>query len=154
MLQHAFSMALFPEHQVQITETIPDPDMVREVDVVIVDAGALREQDSLHDRELLAVQSWRTPTIWIEPNPPSPAPAREKLLLFKQAIAKEALQKALAECLGANSAVKQPASSAAAERDPRAQVSQEAQADKTVIELVDVVEEGSARGRSRTRQKK
>src|SRR5262245_55543579 len=154
MLQHAFSMAFFPEHQVQVTETIPDREAVKDADLIIVDAGALREQDSLRDRELLAVQSWKTPTIWVDRA--SQAPAREKLVLFNQTITKEALHKAMAECLGSNVAVKPAGSSAtfAAQNHGREQGTQVAQGDETVIELVDVVEEGPTRTRSRTRQKK
>jgi len=42
MLQHAFSVALFPEHQVQVMEMIPGAMAVKEFDAVVVDAGALR----------------------------------------------------------------------------------------------------------------
>ena len=160
MLQHAFSAALFPEHQVQLTETIPEPDMIKDADVVIVDAAALRERDSLHASELLAVQGWKTPTIWIDAESPFQAPVRKTLLPFNQAIAKDALQRALAECLGAITVAKQPANpkasqvSAFVKANSEEQENQEADADKKVIELVDVVDEEAARGKSLARQKK
>ena len=160
MLQHAFSAALSSEHQVQLTETIPESDTINDADVVIVDAAALRERNSLHANELLAVQGWKTPTLWIDSESPFQAPARKTLLPFNQVIAKDALQRALAECLGAITAAKQPANprvseaSAFVKANAKEHDNQEGDADKTVIELVDVVEEGTARGKSPAPQKK
>ena len=134
--------------------------MIKDADVVIVDAAALRERNSLHASELLAVQGWKTPTIWIDAELPSQAPVRKTLLPFNQAIAKDALQRALAECLGAISAAKQPANPKASQvsvfvkANSEEQDNQEADADKKVIELVEVVEEEAARGKSQARQKK
>jgi hypothetical protein len=66
MLQHAFSIALFPEHQVEVAETMPDAAALKDVDLVIVDAAALRERDAMAAGELRDVQNWKTPTIWID----------------------------------------------------------------------------------------
>jgi hypothetical protein len=149
MLQHAFSVALFPEHQVQVMEAIPDAMAMKEFDAVVVDAGALREQNSLAASELRKVQGWKIPTVWIEKETEAQAPAREKLVVVDRPSGKEALRKALAECLGAaeaalttESANGQLASSSATD------------AQENFIELVEVVEESSALERSKEQHKK
>jgi hypothetical protein len=85
MLQHAFSVALFPEHQVKIMERIPDAAALKDVDLVIVDALALRQRDSLAQQELSEVQNWKTPTIWIDKDADSQVPTRQRNSRSKKA---------------------------------------------------------------------
>lgn len=66
MLQYAFVVALFPEHAVQVLEKIPEAETMAEVDLVIIDADALRERDLLPAREVCAAQSWQAPVLWAE----------------------------------------------------------------------------------------
>lgn len=154
MLQHAFSAALFPEHEVQIAETIPGEEAMNDSDVVIIDAAALMQHNSLQDRDLAAIQKWKIPTIWIDAEGLSQAPQREKLVPLRQGLSKAALQKALAECAGFSAAAANPAeASPAARGKSKDQSNQQQEPDKRVIELVDVVEEGSAQGKTQRRRK-
>jgi hypothetical protein len=155
MLQHAFSVALFPEHQVEVMEMFPDVAAVKNVDLVIVDAAALRERDSLTTRDLGDVQNWKTPTIWIDRAAVAQAPTSEKLMVIDQPIGKDTLQKALAECLGTVNAAK-PSVSAKSSRaeSPSPTEGDSAAVESQVIDLVEVVEEGSAREKSKAPQQK
>jgi hypothetical protein len=164
MLQHAFSVALFPEHSVEVIEMIPDAAAVKDVDLVIVDAAALRERDSLAARQFHDVQSWKTPTIWIDQETDSQAPTREKFVVVRRPSGKDSLQRAMAECLGTadggkqatnlqNSHAVSPVSATGLVKEQeRAAVA--ANAEENFIELVEVVEEGSAREKSKAPQKK
>jgi hypothetical protein len=163
MLQHAFSIALFPEHQVQIMETIPDAATVKDIDLVIVDAVALRQRDSLGARELRDVQSWKIPTIWIDIETNAKAPTRERLVAVHSPPDKDSLQRAMAECLRTADMGKQTAkpisSPATAPASPTATASQQGasaanDAEENFIELVDVVEDDSGRQRPKAPQKK
>jgi DNA-binding LytR/AlgR family response regulator len=155
MLQHAFSVALFPEYQVEVMEMIPDAAAVKNFDLVIVDAAALRQRDSLATRELSDVQNWKTPTIWIDAAAAAQAPTSEALMVIDQPISKDALQKALAECLGRVNAAKQSVNANQVE-SPSATKGNSAATDveSQVIDLVEIVEEGSAREKSKAPQHK
>jgi hypothetical protein len=163
MLQHAFSVALFPEHQVKVVERIPDAAALKDVDLVIVDALALRQRDSLAQQELSEIQNWKTPTIWIDKDADSQVPTRAKLVLLQAPSGKELLVRAMAECLGAPGTEKQavnpirsdaagPASTTGTAKPQGATAS--SKTEESFIELVEVVEEGSASERSIAPQKK
>ena len=51
ILQRAIALSFFPEHQVEVTEEIPDRSAIeqRSYDVAIIDAGALREKSMADD---------------------------------------------------------------------------------------------------------
>lgn len=150
MLRHAFSATLFAGHQVRFLESIPEPEGVGSADVVIVDAGALRERGSLHAQGLRAVGSWRVPTVWIDREQSAQAPTRDNLIAITGPLSKEILQKALAQCLKSSGAEKASSTWLTA---PKADASEpetgRADAEKNIIELVEVVEESSARQKSR-----
>jgi hypothetical protein len=162
MLQHAFSVALFPEHQVQVMERIPDAAALKDVDLVIVDVAALRQRDSLAQRELNEVQSWKTPTIWLDKDADSQAPTREKLVLLQALPGKDSLVKAMAECLGTPGTGNQAANlirggavpASTTETAKQQGATPVTHAEENFIELVEVVEEGSAHERSKAPQKK
>jgi hypothetical protein len=163
MLQHAFSVALFPEHEVQVVERIPDAAGLKDIDLVIVDAVALRQRDSLAQHELGEVQDWKTPTIWIDNDADAQVPMREKLLLLQGPSGKDLLVRAMAECLGTPGAGKQaanPIKSGAAGRAVTTETTKPQGAtaasntEENFIELVEVVEEGSAHEGSKAPQKK
>lgn len=161
MLQHAFSVAHFPEHQVQVMERIPDAAELKDVDLVIVDAAALRHRDSLAQRELSEVQRWKIPTIWLDKDADSQAPTREKLVLLQTLSGKDSLLKAMAECLGTPDTRNQAANPirsgtvlSTTEAAKQQGDTPATNAKENFIELVEVVEEGSARERSRAPQEK
>lgn len=162
MLQHAFSVALFPEHEVQVVERIPDAARLKDIDLVIVDAVALRQRDLLAEHELGEVQSWKTPTIWID-NDDAQIPTREKLLLLQGPSGKDLLVRAMAECLGTPGSGKQaanplksgaPGRTATTETTTPQGATAASNAEENLIELVEVVEEGSAHEGSQAAQKK
>jgi hypothetical protein len=163
MLQHAFSVALFPEHQVQVVERIPDAAGLKDVDLVIVDAVALRQRGSLAQHELSEVQNWKTPTIWIDNDADAQVSTREKLVLLQAPSGKDQLVRAMAECLGTPGASKQAANPTEGGSAGRASTTGTAKpqgitaagnAEENFIELVEVVEEGAAPEGSKAPQKK
>ena len=66
MLRYAFTVALCLEHQVEIVDRIPEQGALKETELVIIDAAALRGQNALAVPALSAVRSWKVPTIWID----------------------------------------------------------------------------------------
>jgi hypothetical protein len=163
MLQHAFSVALFPEHQVQVLERIPDAAGVKDVDLVIVDAVALRQRDSLAQQELAEIQNWKTPTIWIDNDADTQVLTREKLVLLRAPAGKELLVRAMMESLGTPGSGKQAATpvksgaagQAATTGTAKPQEATPASTPKEdFIELVEVVEEGSVQEGSKAPQNK
>jgi hypothetical protein len=82
ILQRAIAMSFFPEHEVEVTEQVPEmsPLEPRSYDVAIIDAGALREKNTAGDLSR-RLQDWPIPIIWLEENIPTAAPiARNDLL--------------------------------------------------------------------------
>src|ERR1051325_8593672 len=58
MLQQAITLALFPEHDVQISAEIPAPSEAEKFDLAIIDVSSSPEQAR-------AIASWPTPVILI-----------------------------------------------------------------------------------------
>ena len=149
MLQQAIVLALFPEHEAQIASAIPEPSELNDFDAVIVDGASLGDTGKVSS----AVESWKTPTVWVESVPAGQAPRREKLVSIQAPIEKDALLSALAECLGGAAKSKRSetaAKSVKAKEGGAASASGEAQ----LIDLVDVVEEGLELSARQARQKK
>jgi len=152
MLQQAIALFLFPAHEVQMRDTVPESLSDNDFDAVIVDAVSLQETAGAASQTLRAVQNWRVPTIWIESGESSQAPQRDKLVLMKRPIAREALESSLAECLDtstAPTAARDQAKAAKEKKDTPA-----AAPDSKVIELVDVVEDDSGQKATGTQEKK
>ena len=148
MLRHAFAIALSPDHEVEISKTMPASADLQGSDLAIVDAASLRECDLLTASELHAAQSWKVPAIWIDNDLKIQAPTRDKLLRLKAPIDKETLKKTVTQCLGQSDA-NQPAPKTKSRapaalsnvKPPETKSSQSAvDAEKKFIELVDVVE--------------
>ncbi|MGH7794361.1 MAG: hypothetical protein ACREQ2_05635 [Candidatus Binatia bacterium] len=155
MLQQAFAFALAAEHQIQVTEKIPESQAAPEADLAIVDADALRDGDAAAMRRLNAIRSWRIPIVWIGAETPPAEPAASKFVQLTPPLDRESLKKALADCLGSPTSApsrqspstpKSPAASASKETKPKGpQRNAVAADDKEVIELVEVVDEQPAR---------
>ena len=164
ILQRAIAVSFFPDHEVHITDHVPEMNAYKErsYDVVIVDAGALRERNTLGDLNR-RVQGWKIPTIWLEEKISTVVPTREKLIVLRKPILKNDLLSALAQFQEKGSMLSVASGNAeVGEKDPGEEgfanpdAEPEPEQDKArVIELVDVVEEGtvSARG-GRLRKKK
>ena len=148
MLRHAFAIALSPDHEVEISKTMPASADLQGSDLAIVDAASLRECDLLTASELHAAQSWKVPAIWIDNDLKIQAPTRDKLLRLKAPIDKETLKKTVTQCLGQSDA-NQPAPKTKSRapaalsnvKPPETKSPQSAvDAEKKFIELVDIVE--------------
>ena len=59
ILQHATVIALFPDHEARVVETIPEAGLLCEYDAIIVDAVALREADGLSKERLKMMDEWK-----------------------------------------------------------------------------------------------
>ncbi|HSQ13022.1 MAG TPA: hypothetical protein VLM90_08385, partial [Candidatus Deferrimicrobium sp.] len=161
MLQQAYAAVLPFEHNVRLMVTLPDSAALKDFDVVIVDAAALTEKNLLPSSGALAVEAWKVPTVWIEIDRGPAAPSRDKLIRLPRPVQKDALHKALAECLAvtagarpmgaaitaksaAKEAKKGKARNAAAPAAPRPR--------PRIIELVEVVEEMSEQEETSTQE--
>ena len=149
MLRQAFTVALFPEFQIQVVEAIPDA-APKDVDALIVDAAALHEQAN-STRIVGAVTGWHLPIIWIDGDQPGQAPDPAQCVRLKRPVAKEALRRALSQCLSATAAPKSTVSAEPAKTPLGKKTRTKKAADnaagenRNFIELVDVVEEDAAR---------
>ena len=165
ILQRAIAVSFFPEHEVQLTDDLSEMNEFeqRSYDIVVVDAGALRERNTIGDLNR-RVQDWRIPTIWIEETISTVVPTRDKLVVLRKPLLKNDLLSALAQCLEKRSTMSLARGSAELGKKVRGKEDfvnaglepRPKQEKARVIELVDVVEEGtvSARGRRLRRKKK
>ena len=112
MLQHAFTMALFPEHQVKVAYSIPE-STPEESDLLIVDAVALQSREAISAQQLRLLAAWKLPMIWIGGNQLIPAAIRDQVVGIEPPLMKEGLQRALVECLGKTAIPKRDGDAAA-----------------------------------------
>jgi hypothetical protein len=158
ILQRAIAVSFFPEHQVQVTEQVPEMSALeqRSYDIAIVDAGALREKDAAVDLNR-CFQDWPIPIIWLDENTPTAAPVRDKLVVLHKPIVRKDLLAALTRCQA------QGTTFPPADLDQKLQktvlmdtyVKPDLEQRATIIELVDVVEEeATARMRDEWQERK
>ena len=151
MLRQAIALILIPDHEVRFSAFIPPAEdgRIKECDVLVVDANALREQNSGSPQSVYDLQDSGVPTIWIEDRDGELTPKRNKILVVKGPIEKEAILSALAECLNLpktspnGDALAQPKTSESLSKTWPAKKKSVA-AGTQLIELVDVVEDGLA----------
>ena len=151
MLRQAFTVALFPEFQIQIVDALPDA-VPKDVDALIVDAVALRELEPRSAPRIPAGAQWHLPIIWIDADQPAQAASRDHCTRLNRPVAKDALRRALAQCLSATVVVKSAdgLSAQAAKAEPRPKRKAKKATDNAAgesrhfIDLVDVVEEEAA----------
>jgi hypothetical protein len=153
ILQRAIAMNFFPEHEVQVTERIPEMSALeqRSYDVAIIDAGALREKNPAGDLNR-AVQDWAIPIIWLEETVSTVAPVGDKLIVLRKPIVRNDLLAALVRCQAKGSTVSLTTPTERGEKRNKT-VSAEAELKPgfehraEIIELVDVVEEEATAGK-------
>jgi len=164
MLQQAMAQILIPEHQIRLSAALPlgEDSSLKEYDVVIVDAAALREKNILGSHEVSILLNSGIPTIWIEENDVEIAPKEGKVLVVKRPIERKAIFLAVGKCLelvqaaesGENFAQRN-ADKVAAKSQPEEQKSESVVEGAHLIDLVDVIEEGSTqKNKLQTREKK
>ena len=150
MLQQAIALALFPNHDVHVSETVP-ASLEKSFEAVIVDVTALRETSKLSSDSLKIIAGWTTPTIWIGDRESPQTPTRDTLVVMQTPIAKETLYASLAECLGTSIPAKQNGISSVGDKarneatDIDSGVSSATRQDTEVIDLVEVVDDEPAR---------
>ena len=148
MLQQAFVVALFPEHEARVFDKIPATEALVAVDLLIIDAAALRGADALSTREIRAVQSCRVPVVWIDADAAAlDTAAFTKLVRLVPPLKRDELRAAAAECLRLTveqpSAPSKPARKLAAKTKAIEAKPENAAPENAAefIELVDVFEE-------------
>jgi hypothetical protein len=146
MLQQAFVEALFPEHQVQVSEVIPDT--TRDVDIAVIDGAGVRRRELLSAHELEKVHAWKVPLIWIDNEPVANGAPVANAIRLSTPIARDELRAAVAQCVRETPAA-QPGAAPKAARAPARATAKIKSADsepqsaapKEIIELVDVFDE-------------
>ena len=157
MLRQAITLFLFPAHEVQVTEAVPESLPASDFDAVIVDAASLRETTGLDAKTIDMIQNWRVPTVWIESSETTQTPKRDKLVVVQTPIDKEVLESSLRHCLKDPITSKRnrtPTTRAEGRTHPQKDGVSAATENLQVIELVDVVEDTSAQTASVTEQNK
>ena len=145
ILQRAIALSFFPDHLVEVTEEIPDRSAIeqRSYDVVIIDAGALRERNTAGDLNR-RLQDWQIPMILLEDNMSTVAPLRDNLMVLRKPIARNDLLTALSCCQAKGSTI--PLTDVGEKlRNRKVLAANELKPDPEhtaeIIELVDVVKE-------------
>ena len=97
VLQQAMALPLSAEHEVQIEDAISAAGIgaLKGIDLLIVDASALRERNQLSPEVTRAIQGCPIPTLWLEENESSRPPRRDKLAVVMKPIESEAFYSAL-----------------------------------------------------------
>jgi hypothetical protein len=149
LLQHAFTAALFAEHELAIAEAVPDT--VRGADLVILDAAALRERGLLSGMEPGMIQRWQVPVVWLDADDQAEVPGAGTIIRAKLPVDKAALKQALLAARAASVEPIAPTRPTLLRRDERVSKSPKAkqpemssvagESKENIIELVDVVEE-------------
>jgi hypothetical protein len=142
VLQQALALSLFPEHEVKVEESI-DAAAVAQidgVDLLIIDAAAMREKGKLTTELKRALGLSKAPLLWIDDG--EDAPARERLVVIAAPLDSTALQSAVADLLSSNPD-KGPHTKRSGSETGKAAAQQETQSQ--LIDLVEVVEEASTK---------
>ena len=144
VLQQAIALYLFPEHDVQVDEGggASGGAVLDGIDLVIVDASALREKNRLSPELARAIQGSSVPTLWIDENEFADSPKRDKLAVVMKPIESAAFQSALTDLLS-GSRPREDRKKAAPEK-LKAHKAKSGKAEPEPIELVEVVEEESS----------
>ncbi len=151
MLRHAFAVALFERSSGRrCNYHCGGGDIVRPRSSDCRWSGAAGAKLIDAPATFDAVQNWKFPIIWIDAGAETQVPGGDRLLHLKWPIDKDALKKAIVECLGrVNGSNGWLILRSRAEQDPRLQrresraelkSSRPADGEKKFIELVDVVE--------------
>lgn len=146
ILQYATVIALFPDHEARVVNTIPEAALVHDCDAVIVDAVALRETNALPAATLRSMDGWTVPVVWIDADA-AQAPKCANIAVVKRPVSRDELRTALATCLGRQLMLR-----ANAERAPEKRPASSGKmirsttpspvSNPVIIELIDAIEEG------------
>jgi hypothetical protein len=151
ILQQAIALSLFPEHDVQVAEAADAAtvDALKEIELLIIDAAALRESDKLSPEINRAIQSSSIPTMWIDEAESAESPKRDKLAVVLKPIESGVFQSAIAGLLSSSNP--KNAKKSAVSGEPKARKSKGVQqAGAEPIELVEIVDDGSPSDQDKT----
>jgi len=146
ILQQAIALSLFPEHDVQVAEAADAAtvDALKEIELLIIDAAALRESDKLSPEINRAIQRSSIPTMWIDETESAGSPNRDKLAVVLKPIESGVFQSAIAGLLSSSNP-KKDAKKSAVSGEPKTRKSKGVQqAGAEPIELVEIVEDEPA----------
>jgi hypothetical protein len=164
ILQQAIVLFLFPDHEVEVNENLAEKEipLVKDFDLAIIDAAALREVNTRGAQWSRTLQGWKIPTIWIEDASGAQAPSGNQFVVLGRPMEREALRAAITKCLGVSSTSKRngPTSSSATDKTDllgMTRVTDTADAPQVkgspIIDLVDVVEEEPERKKNQRQQR-
>ena len=153
VLQQAIALSLFPEHDVRVEDGAgaSTAAVLDGMDLVIVDAAALRESSRLSPELARAIQGSSIPTLWIDENESADPPKRDKLVVVMKPIENATFQSAVADLLSGSRPRQEPKKAAPGEEKTQATKGEKAQPEP--IELVEIVEEESSAEKSETPKK-
>jgi hypothetical protein len=153
VLQQAIALSLFPGHDVRVEDGAgaSTAAVLDGMDLVIVDAAALRASSRLSPELARAIQGSSIPTLWIEENESADPPKRDKLVVVMTPIENAAFQSALADLLSGSHPRQERRKAAPGEQKTQAAKGEKAQPEP--IELVEIVEEESSAEKSETPKK-
>ncbi len=155
ILRQAISLALFPDHEVQLAALLSDSNasVAKEFDLVIIDSAVFRATGESRGEHLRKLREWKVPTVWIDDIGAGQAAGRDKLVVLTSPIQKDTLQSAIARCLDRSSSKENGTASMTAMEQRSAKEPKIAEAaGPQIIELVDVVAEPPERRKSNIQQ--
>jgi hypothetical protein len=137
VLQQALALSLFPEHEVRIEESIDAARLagLADVDLLIIDAAALREKGRLTPDLLRAIEASKLAILWLDGEN---GPKGSRLASVAMPIDAATLQDAVTALL-TGTAIKAPAKKRAQLESIKTAAPD--QAEPQPIELVEVVDE-------------
>lgn len=150
MLQRAFAVSFCPEHQVELSATIPASPGLANYDALVIDAAAIREDAGSGGNLDDVARAWSIPTVWLEESD-APAPSRRNLVVVRKPIGRDGLLAALTRCRESESSLAPPEHSAVVAGSAMAHAQAGVASDKgeraqaPIIDLVDVVEESAGK---------
>jgi hypothetical protein len=138
VLQQALALSLFPEHDVRVVESIDGSAVsaLADVELLIVDAAALREKDQFTAELRRALEASKLAVLWIDES--GDPPKRERLAAIARPVDSATLQSVVAALLPGAAA--KPPSKQRDEQKTEKIAAKEA-AESPLIDLVEVVEE-------------
>jgi hypothetical protein len=153
VLQQAIALSLFPGHDVRVEDGAgwAIAAAFDGMDLVIVDAAALRAGSRLSPELARAIQGSSIPTLWIDENEFADPPKRDKLAVVMKPIENAAFQSAVADLLSGSPPRQEQKKAVPVEEKTQAAKGEKAKPEP--IELVEIVEEESSAEKSETAKK-
>jgi hypothetical protein len=150
MLQQALAFALAPEHQIEITDRLPD-GAAPGVEIAVIDPAAHGGPAAAGPAPHSPIADWQIPIIWLGPDWPPGERAPAKLVCLHPPLERDSLKRTIADLArsptgGETIDRPKPTGTAGAKQSRRRkEAAAPGEREKEVIDLVDVVDDQSAR---------